>query len=237
VMTKKTAECPVCKRQLSGIKTGPRVKSHLRREPKRLPPPYSEQELAHIQSWQEKRGTTVTRLACALAEESFLRVGEIINLALADVDLAGRRLFIRRNKTSTETWVPFHDKPDKYLRIWLAERDASVQHEYLLCRPNGRPHNGNTLHNAIAGVVCKTVGHRKVNEDGLDSWSANKLRCTMALRLVENGADAATVMAAGGWKTTESMAGYARVENYVADRGYQEAMARAAERKSRPQTS
>jgi integrase len=64
--------------------------------------------MAYIWSVLEDRGTTVARLAYALAEENGLRVGDITNLTLADVDLAGRRLFIRsRVSRMTEPWVPY----------------------------------------------------------------------------------------------------------------------------------
>jgi hypothetical protein len=44
-----------------------------------------------------------------------------------------------------------------------------------------------------------------------------------------------TVMAAGGWKSAEAMAGYARVDHEVARRGYDEAMRRSFEQeKSAP---
>ncbi len=225
-------------RIFSGLgKDNPVTRFHRRRAPTRLPRPYTEREMAIIWSLLERRGTTVTRLACALAEEGGPRVGELANARLGDVDLVGRRLFIRLpNKTMTERWVPYHDKTDKYLRIWLAERDPSVKHDHLLHQPNGRPYKHASLHYAIARVVCKTVLHKKVNEDGLDRWSTHRLRHVMASRLVENGADAATVMAVGGWVSPRAMAGYAAVSDNAADRGYREAMARAAERKERPQT-
>jgi integrase/recombinase XerC len=218
-------------------KDNPVTRFHRRRQPKRLPRPYTEQEMAFIWSLLDKRGTTVTRLACALAEEGGPRIGEIANARLSDVDLIGRRLFIRLpNKTMTERWVPFHDKTAKFLKIWLAERDPAVKHDHLLHQPNGRPYNTFSLHYTIARVVCKTVFHKKVHEDGLDRWSTHRLRHTMATRLVENGADAATVMAVGGWVTAGSMAGYAEVSDNAKSRGYREAMKRAAEHKTQPQT-
>ncbi len=237
-MNVKTATCPLCKRPLQGMETRDRVRSHERRKLTPIARPYTEQELAEIWSLLEQRGTTVTRLVYAMGEESGLRIGEIADLTLADVDLAGRRLFIRsRTSWRTEPWVPYFEKTHAYLQIWLAERDASVGHDHLLHLPNGRPYNRGTLHNAIAKVICKTVGGCKVNEDGLDRWSFHRLRCTLAARLVSYGADAATVMSIGGWKSTHSMDALARIEYDVVDRRYREAMARAAERGSRPQTA
>ena len=56
----------------------------------------------------------------------------------------------------------------------------------------------------------------------------------MASNLAAGGADAATVMAAGGWATYEAMTGYAAVNDSVARRGYEEATARAQELKLAP---
>jgi integrase len=236
-MTSKTVICRLCKRPLQAVDTRRRVEPLQRRTPMRVPRPYTEQEMADSWSLLEQRGTTVARLAYAMGEESGLRIGEIADLTLADVDLAGRRLFIRsRTSTRTAPWVPYFEKTHAYLQIWLAERDTSVEHDFLIHLPNGRPHNRRTLHNAIAKVICKTVGGRKVNEDGLDSWSFHRLRCTLAARLVSYGADATTVMSLGGWKPAKSMGMLATVEYDVVARRYREAMARAAEHESRPQT-
>ena len=54
----------------------------------------------------------------------------------------------------------------------------------------------------------------------------------MASNLVSAGADAATVMAAGGWRTYEAMCGYAKVDEDVARRGYDEATKRARDLKA-----
>jgi integrase/recombinase XerC len=72
---------------------------------------------------------------------------------------------------------------------------------------------------------------KRVNETGLDKWSTHRLRHTMASTLVSSGADAATVMASGGWKSYEAMAVYARVDTDVARRGYDEAMRRSQDQK------
>jgi integrase/recombinase XerC len=218
-------------------KDNPVTRFHRPREPKRLPRPYNDQEMAEIWRLLGERGTPVARLAVAIAEESGLRVGEIANLRLSDVDRSGRRLFVRLpNKTMTEAWVPFHDKTLKYLEIWLAERDSSVKHDHLLHQRNRRPYNNASLHYAIARIVCKTVQHKTVNDDGLDEWSTHRLRHTMATRLVANGADTATVMAIGRWAVAQSMVGYTEVGDSVADRAYRETMTRVVERKSQPQT-
>ncbi|CAN5691351.1 hypothetical protein BH10ACI4_BH10ACI4_34660 [soil metagenome] len=48
----------------------------------------------------------------------------------------------------------------------------------------------------------------------------------MATRLVRQGANCATVMAAGGWTTYDAMTGYAGVDPEDSRRGYEDAMAK-----------
>jgi site-specific recombinase XerD len=206
----------------------PVTRFHYQRRPKRLPRPYSEEEMQYIWSLLLRRGSTVAKLTVAIAEESGLRIGEITNLRLSDIDLQGRRLFVRLpNKTLTERFAPFGEKTYCYLQSWLAERDCSASNDHLLLNAKGRPYGSASLHYEVARAICKTVQHRKVNEDGLEKWSTHRLRHTMATRLVNNGADAATVMAVGGWATADAMCGYSQVDPEVSQRGYREAMERA----------
>jgi integrase len=215
----------------------PVTRFHRRKTPKRLPRPYSEEEMKQIWSWLERRGSTQAKLACAIAEEGGCRISEICNLRLEDVDPKGTRLFIRLpNKTMTERWVPVYDKTRSYLAIWLCERDDAVGHDHLLHSHRGLPYNSTSLHSEIVTAVCKTKQGRMINEDGLDKWSTHRLRHTMATRLVRGGADYAALMSIGGWVTNTSAAGYAKVEDEVAERSYRETMARLAVRKSEPST-
>jgi integrase len=208
---------------------------HKRTKAKRLPRPYSEEEMSYIWSLLDARGNTVVRLAVAIAEESGLRISEICNLRVSDVNTKKQQLFVRiPNKTMVEAWVPFHAKTLEYLKVWLAERDPKLRHDFLLCSPQGTPFKRCTLHDAIARVLCKTSHNHKYNEEGLDAWSTHRLRHTMATRLVAGGANSAAIMAIGRWATFSAMQGYSQVDDVVKSRGYNEAMGRAKESRARP---
>lgn len=201
---------------------------HSRKKPKRLPRPYTEEEMKRIWQLLNSRGTPVTRLAVAIAEESGLRIGEIANLRVQDMDLARQRLFVRLpNKAMTEAFVPFHKKTRKYLKKWLLERDSSVGHDYLLYNEYGRPFHRNALHHTLCRVLCKTARGKKVNDDGLDSWSTHRLRHVMASRLARGGANAAAIMALGRWATYSTMCGYAGVDEETKVDSLHRAMERA----------
>jgi len=201
---------------------------HSRTKATLLPRPFSEDEMVQIWTLLHQRGTLQAKLAVAIAEESGLRISELCNLRVQDIDLKRMALFVRLpNKTMKEAWVPFHERTREFVTEWLAKRAPSPSHDYLLHNEQGRPYNNQSLHKAIATVVCKTFKGRKCNEDGLDSWSTHRLRHTMATRLVAAGADAATVMTVGRWDSFDNMCGYALVDHAVAARGYHEAMERA----------
>jgi integrase/recombinase XerC len=226
--------------------TGRRVKAnpvdtkfHTRKKPKRLPRPYSEEEVAYIWELLDKRGSTMVKAAVAIGEESGLRISEIANLRISDIDLKHQRLFVRTpNKTMSEGWVPFHEKAAKWVKAWLKERGTDVAHDHLFLNQSGAPATKPSLHHEISKTLCKIHDGRQVNEDGLDTWGTHRLRHTMASRLVEGGADAAAVMAIGRWACYSSMLGYSAVSEQKKSSSYREAMARAKEgRKNEPKTS
>jgi len=198
---------------------------HNMRTPRRLPRPLEADELAFAWQLLDERGNTRQRLVMAIAEEAGLRVGEICQLRLQDVDLVRRRLFIRLpNKGSQERWAFFSDKTARYYKDWLRERDPTCGHDHLLHNSLGRKCERRWLAGDLKRVMCKKYRGKTVHQTGFDKWSIHRLRHTMASRLVAAGADAATVMAAGGWRTYETMAGYARVDPQQSQRGYDEAI-------------
>ena len=130
---------------------------HSKKKAQRLPRPYTEEEMARIWELLDKRGSTMVKAAVAIGEESGLRISEIANLRVSDIDLKEQRLFVRLpNKAMTEAYVPFHDKAVKWVRAWLNERDPNLNHDHLFLSGLGGPATKESLHNAIACTLCKT---------------------------------------------------------------------------------
>ncbi len=201
------------------------------------PRPLDDKELEYAWSLAETRGSRRICLALAIGEESGLRIGEIANLRLQDVDLRKQLLYVRTpNKTNRPRYVPFGDKTKTYLDLWLRERDPNCGHDHLLHNFAGLPSTSQQIRNEFQLTMCKAGaafrGYKRVNPDGFDQWSTHRLRHTMASRLVNGGADAATVMAVGGWRTSKSMCGYSRVNETAVQRGYDAAMKRSRESRS-----
>ena len=205
---------------------------HRARPAKTQPRPLEDDELKIVWQLLHDRGDARLRLAAAIAEEAGLRIGEICRLRVQDVDRKRQRLFIQLpTKGSVERWAFFSEKTLRYYDEWMKERDPECGHDRLLYNSKRDPFTTASLGAAFKRVLCKTYRGRKVNDTGLDSWSTHRLRHTMATNLGRAGADVATVMAAGGWKTCESMFHYVRVDQEQARRGYVEAMKVSRERK------
>jgi integrase/recombinase XerC len=206
---------------------------HRTRKQWRMPRPLGTEQLAFTWQLLRDRGNARLRLAAAIAEEGGLRLGEICRLRLEDVDLTRQRLFVRLpNKGNAERYAFLSDKTKQYYEEWMKERDPRCTHSHVLHNTRGDSCQVHALGQEFARTLCKTFNGQKIHEIGWDKWSTHALRHTMASNLVSAGADAATVMAAGGWKTYQAMCGYARVETEVARRGYEAAMKRAREERT-----
>jgi integrase/recombinase XerC len=204
---------------------------HGRRKPHHLPPPLEPDELDFAWELLHERGSALLRFAAAVAEEAGLRVGEICRLRIQDVDIVQQRLFVGLpNKTNTERYAFFDEKTKRYYHEWMAERKADCDHDLVLHNRDGHPLQVDSLITAFRHAMCKVGPRGKATSDiGFDNWSTHRLRHTMASNLVSAGADLATVMAAGGWRSYAAMCGYARVDQEVAKRGYYAAMEAAKE--------
>ena len=206
---------------------------HNTRKHWRMPRPLDVDEMKFTWQLLHDRGNARLRLAAAIAEEAGLRLGEICRLRLQDVNLKKRTLFIGLpNKGNRERMAFVSEQTVRYYDDWLRERDPNCGHDYLLHNTRGDQSQVQSLGHEFSRVLCKTFQGRVLNKTGWNSWSTHRLRHTMASNLVSAGADAATVMAAGGWRTYEAMCGYAKVDEDVARRGYDEATKRARDLKA-----
>jgi integrase len=198
---------------------------HRQPQPKRKPRPFDQAQLTLAWDLLNERGNARLRLAAAIAEESGMRLGEICRLRLQDVFLTQRSLFVRLpNKGNVERDAFFGEKTVRYYAEWLAVRDPRCAHDRLLHNTLRNPCTVASLGQEFNGVLCKVVHGQSRNVEGFDKWSTHRMRHTMASRLANGGADAATIMAVGGWKTFEAMCLYTQVDEGVARRGYDEAI-------------
>lgn len=205
---------------------------HAAKQKKRVPRPYSDEEMDRTWHFLNMRGNARLRFAAAIGEEAGLRISEVGNLRLGDIDIEGSHCVIRTpNKSNRERVAFFSEKTKLFFEEWMKERRSDVGHDHVLHGQHGQPSASHSLRDEFKFVLCKTWHGKPVNDIGLDRWSFHRLRHTMATRLASVGADAATVIATGGWTTFKAMEGYAQVAGETTRNEYQEAMRRAEEEK------
>ncbi len=204
---------------------------HGKKRSSHLPRPYTAEEMLFIWELAKERGNARIRALIAIGEEAGLRLGEICRLRVQDIDINGRRLFVRLpNKGNCEDWALFGDKTAHFITQWLAEREEACDHDHLFHNSIGGPLLPQAAHKEMCKVFCKLYGGQDLHSEGLDQWSTHRLRHTMASNLCFGGADIPTIMAAGRWKSTSSMMIYTKVDAAKARRGYDEAMRQSEER-------
>ena len=198
----------------------------------REPRPLEPDQLQLMWKFLNERGDARARFAVAVGQEAGLRIGEIANLRISDVDAIRQRVFVRLpNKTNKERWAYFSEETKRYFVEWMAERNPDCGHDHVLQNEHSDPMTEETLRDLLKRTLCKVHNNKIRNATGFDSWSTHRLRHTMASNLASGGADASTVMAMGGWDSHQAMANYTRVDAGAARRGYDEAMRRAKEQK------
>ena len=200
-------------RRKSGNPVIPRF--HSQKYITRLPRPYAPKDLQIIRALVEEAGDLALPLAIAIGEEAGLRLSEVCNLRLADVDLEKQQLFIRLpNKTTTERFAPFHNRAKAALIAWLKER-PEVGHDYLFVGTKGIPLRKHTLRLRLNRVLC---GPGK-----LDKFSFHRLRHNAA-STVYPSMDALGILQTFGWKSEKVMGGYTRVLPETLRASYHRAM-------------
>jgi site-specific recombinase XerD len=181
----------------------------------RLPRPYEPDEMEQIRTLAEQSGDLRLCLAIAIGEESGLRISEICNLRLQDIDLEKYRLFVRLpNKTNRERFASFHTRTRTLMIRWLGER-ADVEHDFLFTGWRDRPLRKHTLRLLTNRALC--------GESKLKSFSYHRLRHTAASR-VYPAMDPLSVMHTFGWESQKVMQNYTRLLPQTARESYARAM-------------
>jgi site-specific recombinase XerD len=181
----------------------------------RLPRPYESNEMEDIRTLAEQSGDLRLCLAIAIGEESGLRISEICNLRLQDIDLEKYRLFVRLpNKTNRERFASFHTRTRTLMIRWLSER-ADVGHDFLFTGWRERPLRKHSLRILTNRALC--------GEGKLISFSYHRLRHTAASK-VYPAMDPLSVMHTFGWESQKVMQNYTRLLPQTARESYARAM-------------
>jgi site-specific recombinase XerD len=108
-----------------------------------------------------------------------LRVSELVNLKLQDVDFAGKELIVRQGKGRKDRGVPLVGQALKALKAYLAVRDRRSEYDNVFLARNGTSMDVRTVRYRI---------HKYYQEAGIKKKaSVHTLRHTFATHQIHNG--------------------------------------------------
>lgn len=186
--------------------------------------PYTDQDLNTIWKCVEKTGRLELMLAFAIGEETGLRIGEVCNIRLSDIDQKAQTIFARLPTKNMKTRsVPYTEKVKKYLEQWLAKRDPRCVDDHLLHNKAFRPYD--TI--KLDAWFKKNL---KGESEPARSFLFHRLRHSWATRLMNNGMELAVLKVLGGWESWSSMQRYIKVLDSTVKAQYEASYARLQEK-------
>jgi site-specific recombinase XerD len=206
---------------------------HAQRRSSPAPRPLSDGELALLWHLLEEINDPRLLFSASIAEEAGLRIGEICNLRLCDIDSTGQQVFVRLpNKGSKERYSLFGARTAKYFCQLLSARPTNLKNDHVLWNAWNAPMRISSLRRSFRLALCKTYQGKALNERGFDHWSTHRLRHNMATSMRRGGADPASVMAIGGWQSMDAAGAYMEVTGEDTKQEYAAAMERARKTRS-----
>jgi integrase len=186
--------------------------------------PYNDRDLNMIWECVERTGKLQLMLAFAIGEECGLRIGEVQNIRLSDIDASAQTIFVRLpTKNKRTRTVPFHCKVKKYLELWLAKRNPDCTHDHLLHNNASKPFTGTHFDAWFKKALSKAP-------DPACAFKFHRLRHSWATRLMNNGMELAVLKELGGWQSWSSMQRYIKVLDSTVRGQYEASYARLQEK-------
>ncbi len=197
---------------------------HDLKEPDRLPRFLPDEQVRHLRDEFEQRvaqarpgssyrDAQLDRAAFYLMWQAGLRLGEVEELSLADLDLPGRKLTVRQGKGLKDRTIYLTDATVQALQAYLAVRGRGATDHVFLYR--NEPVHKDLLHCRI-----KNAGKRA----GIHV-SPHCLRHTMATQLLNAGCRVTSIQKLLGHRRLNSTMIYARVHDQTVAEDYYAAMA------------
>lgn len=179
------------------------------KEEKRLPVYLNYKELEDILDIPDIKTVIGLRDATILEllYSTGIRVGELVNIKIKDIDFNGKRIKIL-GKGNKERYVLFGDKCLNLLNRYLVEsRNKLIKKscDYLFLNQRGTPISVRTTEKMVSDVVKKSSIKFKI--------SPHTLRHTFATHMLDNGADLNSVGELLGHANLNTTAIYTHVSN------------------------
>ena len=160
------------------------------------------------------RDDRLDRVWFYLLGEAGLRLGEVCDLRLGDIDLTARRLLVRAGKGNRDRSVPLSSELQTVLRHYLPVR-GPAQSDHLLL------YEEQPLKPTLIQGRLRRYGQRVCVD-----VSPHRLRHTLATRLLNEGMPITSLQRLLGHEHVATTLIYARVHNKTVQRDYEHAYAR-----------
>jgi len=193
--------------------TNPVCSHHRIKVPKTLPKVLKEQEIEMLQSLLKSvRNQALFNLMLRCG----LRVSELVDVKISDIDLSEKSLFIRNGKGQKQRQVYLSDALCSLLKKCLEKRPGKLPHPYLFWN---RKHPGKPI--SIKGVQ-KWI--ERLSKKAKISFSCHTLRHTFATQLLEKETDITSIQNLLGHEHIQTSMKYTRVSNTKVKKDYEKAM-------------
>jgi len=177
-----------------------------------------EQRVAQAQSSVQRRDALLDRAAFYLMWQGGLRLGEVEELRLEDLDLAGRKLMVRQGKGQKDRAVYITDTVIRALREYLTVRGMGPTDHVFLYR-------NLAVHKDLIHCRIRYAGERA----GV-KVTPHQLRHTCATQLLNAGCRVTSIQKLLGHRRIDSTMIYARVHDRTVAEDYYAAMTHIEQR-------
>jgi site-specific recombinase XerD len=173
---------------------------------------YQQLESQVLQATQAgERDDRLDRVWFYLLSEAGLRISEVCDLRLGDVDLIGQRLMVRHGKADRDRTVPLSSSLLTALKAYLPLRGEAQTDHLLIYRQQA-------INLSLIDGRLRRYG-RQVQVE----VSPHRLRHTLATRLLNQGMPITSLQRLLGHETLNTTLIYARVHNETVQRDYERA--------------
>ena len=145
------------------------------------------------------------RLLLEMLYATGVRVGELVNIKISDIDL-GRRNILILGKGNKERYVTYGDYCDEILKLYLNEGRVLLNtknSDYLFLNKNG----GNLTERGVRFILDNLIDKTSINK----KISPHMIRHSFATHLLNNGCDLLTVQKLLGHESIKATQVYTHV--------------------------
>jgi integrase/recombinase XerC len=191
-----------------------------RSRPESLPRHLQEDEAQRLDQFMLERLASsdeqvrLENACCFVLAHTGLRASECLELCVQDLDLPGKRLFVREGKGRKDRVVYLSDTACQALQQYMSTASRPA-HALLFTFPDGRPVSYMWLyqHLLAIGQVIQ-----------IPSLTAHRLRHTLATRLLNTGMEITRIQKILGHEHVNTTTIYARIHDQTVETEYRQAM-------------